>query len=63
VTITMAAGTFSVVLGLIYGFAAFSEYRAAQHQWTIKARIRRRMAVILTAVGLSLISWQRFFSK
>jgi hypothetical protein len=62
--ITVAVGVcFLVLVEAIYAFVALSDYRAAQCQWTIKAQIRRRMAIISAAVGVSLIVWQRFLSK
>jgi hypothetical protein len=61
--ISTVVGVFFLLLAAIYGFVALSDYLAALRQWTIKAQIRRRMAIIFAAVGLSLIVWQRFLSK
>jgi hypothetical protein len=44
-------------LGIIFGFAAGSDYRA-QKRWTPAGIARRRIAVIFTIVGLALIIWQ-----
>ena len=50
-------GLFFLVLGIIFGIAAASDYRA-QKRWTPAGIARRRIAVIFAIVGLSLIIWQ-----
>jgi vacuolar-type H+-ATPase subunit I/STV1 len=55
--IALAMGFFFLALGIIFGFAAGSDYRA-QKRWTPAGIARRRIAVIFTIVGLALIIWQ-----
>lgn len=56
--IPLAMGCFFLALGIIFGFAAGIDYRAAQKRWTPAGIARRRIAVIFSIVGLALIIWQ-----
>lgn len=53
----LTIGAFFIVLGVIFSFAALSDYRKAGRQWSIMARARRKIAVIFTIVGIALIVW------
>ncbi len=55
--ISLAIGLFFITLGIIFAFAANSEYRAAEKRWTPAGIARRRIAVIFAIVGLALIAW------
>jgi uncharacterized membrane protein HdeD (DUF308 family) len=56
--ITLTIGAFFIVLGIIFGVAAFSHYRKAGRQWSIMARARRKIAIIFIIVGVVLIVWR-----
>lgn len=56
--IMLIMGLFFLVLGIIFGFAAGSDYRAAQGKWTPAGIARRRIAVIFATIGLILIALQ-----
>jgi formate-dependent nitrite reductase membrane component NrfD len=45
-----------LVLSVIFGVAAVSDYRRAGAQWTILAKMRRRMAIIFGIVGAALVA-------
>ena len=56
--ITLTIGIFFIVLGLIFTFAAVSDYRKAGRQWSIMARARRKTAIIFAIVGIAIIVWR-----
>ncbi len=56
--IMLIIGLFFLVLGIIFGFAAASDYRESQKRWTPAGIARRRIAVIFATVGLVLIVLQ-----
>ena len=43
-----------VVIGLIFLVIAFNDYKKSEKSWTIGAKIRLRMGIIFTAVGIGL---------
>lgn len=52
--ISLYVGVFFFVLGIIFAFAARSDYVAAQRQCTPAVKTRRRVAIIFAIVGVGL---------
>ncbi len=61
--IGLAIGAFFVVLGIIFGFAARSDYLTASHQWSPAAITRRRIAIIFGLVGIGLLIWHLYAAR
>jgi hypothetical protein len=51
-------GIFFLVLGAIFGFAAWQGLVAAQRQWNPASKTYRRVAIIFALVGAGLILLQ-----
>jgi len=58
--ISVAVGLFFLFLALVFGVAAFSDFRSAKRQWTPKAKTGRRISIVFALVGLGLVLLAKF---
>ena len=59
--ITAIVAIVLVAVGAILWFTAWRAYRQAGNQWTLPARIRRRLAFIFGSIGAALLLFALLF--